>query len=171
MKQQVQMLLFKRVERERGWICRFGWEGVIKVLGETRPCFSQCRWQETKALRQFLRAQDKMEMYVLSSRCIYTVCVYTCVSRGWNRLGSSVRWPPRRGEEMERGMIILCSPFSSVTGSALIDSLSFPSCRSTWGSSSRSGEGLRSFYILSTRERGIITCPLQDNIYKYIYIF
>ena len=47
------------------------------------------------------RAQDKMEMYVLSSRAPCTLplllSVYVPVSRGWNR-GWPMRSPPPRGE-------------------------------------------------------------------------
>lgn len=144
---QAQIVLFKEWEGA-------GWgRGDQSSPRDTVPCFSQCQWQETKALRQF-RAQDKMEMYVLSS-LVYTpppiyVCVCMCVYVSVAGIvGLSVRSPPpRREKRRSGGMIILCSLSSSASGSALIDSSSFaPSCRSTWGLSSRSGEGLRSFYV------------------------
>lgn len=155
--------------RGKGRDCRSGGEGVIKVLRETRPCFSQCQWQETKALRQFC-AQDKMEMYVLSSRCIHYVSSCVCM-RGWNRLGSSMRWPPRRGKEVEHGMIILCSLSSSATGSVLIDSLSFPSCRSTWASFEK---GFDHFTFLSYRHASVVRNNHVSTIvspgWRYMYI-
>lgn len=162
MKQQAQIVLFKRGGRER--IADLAGKGWSKYSERHGPVLASVSDKKQKPYgSSVLKIKWKCTFYLVD---VYTTSPPVCVCV------AEIVWDHPWGdllEEVEHGMIILCSLSSSATGSILIDSLSFPSCRSTWASFEK---GLNHFTFLSYRHASvvrIIACPRQgDDICIYL---
>lgn len=161
MKQQAQIVLFKRGGREG--IADLAGKGWSKYSERHGPVLASVSDKKQKPYgSSVLKIKWKCTFYLVD---VYTTSPPVCVCV------VEIVWDHPWGdllEEVEHGMIILCSLSSSATGSVLIDSLSFPSCRFTWASFEK---GLDHFTFLSYRHASVVrNNRLSTPRWRYMYI-